>query len=95
MSEAQRRRESRVKSRGLVRLHVAGREPLSGRVYDISESGISIDLHGALPSGQPVQVDCCGFVADAIVRHCAAVNGHYRIGLELLAGEGEPRPPGA
>ena len=68
----------------MVQLHVAGREPLSGKVYDVSESGISIESHTALPSGAPVQVDCCGFVADAIVRHCAAVNDCYRIGLELL-----------
>ena len=81
-----------MKSRGLVQLHVAGREPLSGKIHDISESGISIESQAALPSGQPVQVDCCGFVADAIVRHCAAVNDYYRIGLELLPSQIGSRP---
>ncbi len=75
-----------------MQLHVTGREPVPGKVYDISESGISIESHAALASGQSVQVDCCGFVANAIVRHCGDVNGHYRIGLELLPSEtgGEP-----
>lgn len=85
MSDAHRRKESRVKSRGVVELRVTGGNPVAGTVYDISESGLSIRSEAALPLGQPVEVDCGGLVADAVVRHCRAVDGAYRIGLELLS----------
>jgi hypothetical protein len=88
MSDAQRRREPRVKSRGAVELRDSGGNIVQGKVYDISESGLSIQSQAALTPGQPVEVDCGGLVADAVVRHCLPVDGAYRIGLELL-----PSPP--
>lgn len=92
MSDDQRRREPRVKSRGVVEVRVAGGNAVSVSVYDISESGLSIRSEAALPLGQPVEVDCGGLVADAIVRHCLAVDGSYRIGLELLPGQADGDP---
>jgi hypothetical protein len=49
---------------------------------------MSVESEAALAPGQPVEVDCGGLVAGAIVRHCAALDGNFRIGLEL-----SPAPP--
>ena len=89
MRDAQRRKEPRIRSRGLVELRVAGGSAVTGTVHDISESGLSIRSQAAVPPGQPVEVDCSGLVADAVVRHCRLIDGAYHIGLELL-----PAQPG-
>ena len=78
----------RVKSRGRVELRCEGGQSIPGIIYDVSESGISVESEAALPPGEFVEVDCGGLVAEAIVRHCASSGEAFRIGLELA-----PNPP--
>ena len=77
-----------MKSRGRVELRCQDGMSIPGTIHDVSESGISVDSRAALPLGQFVEVDCGGLVAEAVVRHCAAVGEAFRIGLELA-----PSPP--
>ena len=87
MNSPQRRKELRVRSCGLVNLLTSNGQSIPGTVRDISPSGISVQSETALEPEQVLKIDCGGMVAHAVVRHCRADRGLFRIGLELLSPE--------
>ena len=84
MTNEERRRERRVRSRGPVSLVAEGCEPVSGTIFDVSISGISVDSEHAIGLGSPVRIDGQGFAGDGIVRYCGPHHGRFRIGIELV-----------
>jgi len=84
MTTAQRRKEERVRSRGIVRLLAADGRSISASIYDVSESGIAVDSEAALAPAQQVDIEGGGLSAAAVVKHCVAKTGGFRIGLSLL-----------
>ncbi|HWB83120.1 MAG TPA: PilZ domain-containing protein [Bryobacteraceae bacterium] len=83
MEENNRRRERRIRSRGPVQLMVAGQSPISGKIYDISQGGISVEAEGGIAAGLAVEIEGEGFVMDGVVRHCRQEGETFRIGIVL------------
>lgn len=86
MNASNLRRESRVRSRGLIEIGLGGRHPIAGTIRDVSVWGIGVETRSEIPPGTAVRVIGTGFTADAIVRNCVGAGASFQIGLELLPG---------
>jgi hypothetical protein len=85
MTDDQKRSEIRVRSRGPVTILAAGLERISGTIYDVSNSGLGLDLetHNGLEPGTSVVIDGQGFAAEGVVRFCERLGPVYRVGVQL------------
>jgi PilZ domain len=85
MTAAEKRSEARIRSRGPVTILAEGRERIPGTIYDVSASGLGLDLQTpyALGLGTSIVIDGQGFSADAVVRYCERVGAVYRVGVQL------------
>ena len=79
----ERRKEPRIRTRGLVRL-VTSDATVSGHIFDWSNSGACVEADGPLPKGVPVLMEAEGFETSGTIRYCAPSNeNNYLIGLAL------------
>ncbi len=69
--------EARVTKRGQ-------RESTRGRVLDISQSGMSLDLPIQLEPGDAVQLEMADSVVTARVAHSTPEGSSYRTGIEVI-----------
>lgn len=83
MTADEQRRESRIRSKGPVKLVAEGAVGISGAIYDVSVSGISVDTESGISPGTFVQIDGEGFAAEGVVRYCSRRGRQYRIGVAL------------
>ena len=83
MRAEDKRKETRVRSRGRLNLIVEGAAPISAKISDVSVTGLCVEAEEALPSGVAVRLDSVGFTAHGIVRYCGREQGGYRIGIAL------------
>ena len=81
MTTDERRKETRFRSRGPVRLVVAGGVPIPGTVYDVSESGISAEVEAEIRPGTVVRIEGEGWEGSGVVRHCTRRADVCLIGL--------------
>jgi hypothetical protein len=77
------RSESRVRSKGEFGLLVAGLDPITARVYDVSTSGVCLETEIRLECGTLVTLDGDGIIAQGVVRYCKPEGELYRIGIAL------------
>jgi hypothetical protein len=81
------RREVRIGSRGEVSLLAEGVEGLSCSVYDISVSGLGLELEAqsgkSIKPGTAVEIRGQGFSGVGVVRHCRQIGTILRIGVQL------------
>lgn len=83
------RREFRTAGKGQVQLDwpdaVRGRQVVSARVIDISESGMKVALANPISRGTYVQVKCKEYrlAGMAGVKHCSREKFGYQVGLEF------------
>ena len=84
-----KRCESRIRSRGKVTLLAEGFDRLTGTIYDISVSGLGVDVEtpSDLCPGTPVVIDGQGFAAEGVVRFCGRRGAICRIGVQLTPAE--------
>jgi hypothetical protein len=85
MTSDEKRSEARVRSRGPVTILAAGLDRIPGTIYDVSDSGLGVDLETqiALGAGTSIVIDGQGFAADGVVRYCECLGSVYRVGVEL------------
>jgi hypothetical protein len=84
MSSNQRRKEDRIRSRGVIHLVVNDGRFIRATIHDISESGMSVESDVALAPELRIEVEGGGLLASAVVKHCAAHSAGFRIGLALI-----------
>jgi hypothetical protein len=89
MTADEKRSEARIRSRGPVTIMAAGLERIPGTIYDVSASGLGLDLetHNVLSPGTSVVIDGQGFAAIGVVRYCEDLGPVYRLGVELKPAE--------
>jgi hypothetical protein len=89
MTDDEMRSEARVRSRGQVTILAAGGEQIPGTIYDVSASGLCLDLEtqSELSPGTSVAIDSQGFAAEGVVRNGERLGPIYRIGVELKPAE--------
>jgi hypothetical protein len=58
---------------------------LTGTIYDVSPSGISVESDGSMALNQAVNIVGEGFTGEGIVRYCEKFRGRFRIEIELIA----------
>jgi hypothetical protein len=91
MTADKKRSEARIRSRGPVTILAPGLERISGTIYDVSASGLGLDLetHSALGLGvgTRVVIDGQGFDAEGVVRYCERLGPVYRVGVDLKPAE--------
>jgi hypothetical protein len=83
MTADERRKESRIRSRGRVKLVAEGAVGISGSIYDVSISGIGVDTESGISPGTLVRIDGEGFAAEGVVRYCSRRGHLYRVGVAL------------
>jgi hypothetical protein len=85
MTTHDKRFEARIRSRGPVTILAAGVERIPGTIFDVSASGLGLDLetNSSLNLGTSVAIDGQGFAAEGVVRYCECLGPAYRIGVEL------------
>jgi len=83
MGNDERRVESRIRSRGRVKLLADGAAGVPGSIYDVSVSGIGVDTESGISPGTLVRIDGEGFAAEGVVRYCGRHGPRYRIGVAL------------
>jgi len=82
MRDDERRKESRIRSRGQLHL-MAGGGRIPGTIFDVSVWGISVEAPTEIGVGTPVHIDGEGFAAQGVVRYCGAHGAVFRIGIAL------------
>jgi hypothetical protein len=93
----ERRRETRLKSNQPVvvtALGLMGMPPMSGRVLDMSGSGLRLRLANPLPCGSPVKVESEHLVMVGEVSRCEEQRDGYSVGLSLFHVTPTPEKPG-
>jgi hypothetical protein len=83
MKDPDQRKEPRVRWRGPVSVRVGDANAFSGKIYDISASGIAVVAEGEISVGTSVQIDGDGFSGQGIVRYCCRHGEGYRLGVAL------------
>jgi len=83
----ERRKETRLKANQLVVVTptgMMGMPPLSGRVLDLSGSGLRVVLPNPLPCGSPVKVESEHLAMIGEVRRCEPDKDAYIVGLTVF-----------
>ncbi len=83
----ERRKEPRLKANQPVMvtpLGMIGMPPMSGRVLDMSGSGLRLRLPNPVPCGSPIKVESQHMVMLGEVSRCQDDDGDYIVGLMLL-----------
>ena len=83
MSDDDRRREPRIRSRGPVNLLAGGADVVSGTIHDVSPSGISVVAKTGITAGTRIQIDGDGFTGHGVVRYCYRHGQSYRLGVAV------------
>jgi hypothetical protein len=83
MTVDNRRKESRIRSKGRVNVLAEGVPHITGTIYDVSVWGIGVETDSGINTGTPVHLDGEGFAAEGIVRYCGRHGHGYRLGVEL------------
>jgi hypothetical protein len=84
MEAKEQRQERRVGWKGTVDLVIAGREPISAGIADISEAGWGLDVAQAIETGTRFEIHGNGFEGEGIVRYCGPHEGGFRLGVKLV-----------
>lgn len=83
-----KRQERRIRSRGEVSLLAKGLGPVPCIVYDISVSGLGLELEAhdgiVLSPGMAVEIHGGGLAGEGVVRYCEQRGAVLRIGVQLL-----------
>ena len=61
---------------------------LTGTIFDVSPSGISVESTGSMALHEAVNIVGEGFTREGIVGYCEKVRDRFRIGIELIAPAG-------
>jgi hypothetical protein len=86
---AERRKESRLKTKQLVTMtllsvSIGSRSPVfEACVVDVSGSGLRVRTPGPMPGGAPVRIDAKELTMLGEVCRCEADNGAYLVGIKL------------
>ena len=83
MTDQERRKEQRVRSRGQVTLSAETGDNVAGTIYDVSVSGLSVEAARGIPIGTAVEVESLGFAASGEVSYCERRGAVFRIGVQL------------
>ena len=80
-----RRSETRLGMDGVVKIQHASqpKEPIPGRISDLSQTGMSITTERPLPINDAVKVELFGRVFDGKVRRCNPIGTAFSLGVEL------------
>jgi hypothetical protein len=83
--EADRRSHQRYQVQYEAKVTKRGqRESVTGRVLDISQSGLSVDLPMQMATGDPVQLEMADSVITGRVVHASAADAGFRTGIEVI-----------
>ena len=81
--EPDRRRESRIRSKGQVLLVTEDERKIAATICDVSTLGMRVETSEELPLGLPLKIEVHDFHAFGVVRHCLAKDDKYHIGVLL------------
>jgi hypothetical protein len=76
---AEQRKEFRVRLHRTVRLHIRGDSTITATLYDVSKSGVAVDVDRWVSAGARVRID--GFATEGKVRYCQPRPNGYRLGI--------------
>jgi hypothetical protein len=89
--DIKQRKEIRVHVRRKVQLHFGGRT-IAATIFDISKSGVAVDVNQWVAVGAGVRITGEGFATEGRVRYCRDHLKGYRLGISRSTELGSSAP---